>query len=98
MSAIAGRRGFRFALIRYRVRAWGSDKHPDLNYETTTFPAGLDRRYPFVDISNIDRPSPVNIPKDFHHGKEALRQSPPPGPADAQAEGSAAAGAARILA
>jgi hypothetical protein len=56
-----------FPQTRYHVRAWGSDYWPDLNYETTELPTKLDRRYPFIDISNVDRPAPIVIPKDTIH-------------------------------
>lgn len=54
---------------RYHVRAWGSARRPDLNYESDHLPFGLEHRYPFVDIQPIERkPAPI---KDPHHGQEA---------------------------
>ncbi len=43
-----------FPKSHYYVRAWGSDRHPDLNYETTELPTHLHRRYPFVDVQRLD--------------------------------------------
>lgn len=59
-----------FPKTRYYVRAWGSDRHPDLNYEATEVPSGLHHRYPFVDVTPIEpRPAPHVMPKEATNGQ-----------------------------
>lgn len=40
----------------YHVRAWGSERFPDLNYQTSDLPTTLHHKYPFIDIQPIDKP------------------------------------------
>lgn len=71
-----GRKFFTPAL--YHIRAWGSERHPDLNYDTSNIPDRLYRIYPFIDITRLDAVPLAAIKnalaiKDALHGQEAPR-------------------------
>ncbi len=37
--------------MKYHVSAWGSDIHPNLDYRTDDYPAGLSLLYPMVNVA-----------------------------------------------
>ena len=37
--------------LRFRVQAWGSDEHPDLDFETDNPPRDLGWKYPFISVA-----------------------------------------------
>jgi hypothetical protein len=43
----------------YRIKAWGSEEHPDLDYCSKTVPDDLRWKYPRVDVQRL-----TPIPKD----------------------------------
>ena len=59
--------------MRYRIRAWGHETLPDLNYESSAYPEGISYEYPWVDIV-VQRTVPISELMDNLYASSSLRR------------------------
>ena len=57
--------------MRYHIQAYGSDKYPDLNYETDDCPTDLSWKYPFVDVRMLEPVYDIDM-KDSLYGFQEI--------------------------